>query len=686
MMYILACDGMKNAKVIADDEKIFSRWVDRFECLRRFREMTQYHEHQLEAFEAIAEHRARGVTRMRFDVATSGGKTCVFASQIHEAFRHGASRCVLVASKTQLLQQTVQEMEKFGLIPNCNIYALASCLKDVTHPRIIKLSLRQARKIDTTQPFLVMVLSRSYEKVRDVVEPLDLMVIDEVHNNVPEKGLKDITDINLDEADCLEKLMDVRDRVAPTFKPVLAIAREFQFYTATERLRDSKGGTVLTAGNEYLYGPLVFAYPPSIGISTGVLCPYRMVIALVWDRSPNKARKVPVPLFGRMINSVFESYTRRIESLPQNSRASSKKKIFSFLNNVKACEAFSDILDKDHVGYNVVATGAQRNVTRCIEGFRESQAPISMISSVGVLKEGTNVPEVDTILICEPKNSDVDIKQIIGRGLRRCEGKDKLDVVIPLLIKPGESVEDACNKGTMKVIINVLTDIMAHVNLPEKFEGLTDEERIELFSEQMDVQITASDEDCQSFFSCEEGGESSDEGEDGGVDEEIVKDIWSVEEKYRPAIATVQQDVIITVLRKMKYIKDGKMTDEEAAQAISNFIDEWGICPTYHRGMCDLFSRYHRLENKPQYRWLKEKWNRTAKRTDKRENTKRFMASLPPLSKPIDEMNVPELRDYCKGLGHRGASFGHLQRESLRWLANQHPSPEVNAEISRRQK
>jgi superfamily II DNA or RNA helicase len=48
--------------------------------------------------------------------------------------------------------------------------------------------------------------------------------------------------------------------------------------------------------------------------------------------------------------------------------------------------------------------------------------------NVNVFNEGMDVPEIETIIIAKKITSDHSIRQIIGRGLRKCEGKNALNI------------------------------------------------------------------------------------------------------------------------------------------------------------------------------------------------------------------------------------------------------------------
>ena len=54
---------------------------------------------------------------------------------------------------------------------------------------------------------------------------------------------------------------------------------------------------------------------------------------------------------------------------------------------------------------------------------------IEVVFSVDLFNEGVDLPSIDTVLMLRPTESKIIFMQQLGRGLRRCEGKDKLIIV-----------------------------------------------------------------------------------------------------------------------------------------------------------------------------------------------------------------------------------------------------------------
>ena len=88
----------------------------------------------------------------------------------------------------------------------------------------------------------------------------------------------------------------------------------------------------------------------------------------------------------------------------------------------------------------------------------------SVISNARCLTEGVDVPSIDMVYFTKPKKSKVDIVQAAGRALRKNKAKPgKIGrIVVPIILKPGESVARAARTGKFANLIHVVTVLADH--------------------------------------------------------------------------------------------------------------------------------------------------------------------------------------------------------------------------------
>ncbi len=98
---------------------------------------------------------------------------------------------------------------------------------------------------------------------------------------------------------------------------------------------------------------------------------------------------------------------------------------------------------------------SQRNII--LGDFKNSDKAI--VSNARCLTEGVDVPTIDLVYFCDPKNSKVDIVQAVGRALRKKEGKKIGLVVVPIYHSNRTEVEDSISSGSFKNLIQVIRSL-----------------------------------------------------------------------------------------------------------------------------------------------------------------------------------------------------------------------------------
>ena len=86
-----------------------------------------------------------------------------------------------------------------------------------------------------------------------------------------------------------------------------------------------------------------------------------------------------------------------------------------------------------------------------------------ILSNARCLSEGVDVPSLDAICFLNPKSSQVEIVQAVGRVMRKSPGKDYGYVVIPIGIPPNEKSETVLdNNDVFDMVWNILRAMRSH--------------------------------------------------------------------------------------------------------------------------------------------------------------------------------------------------------------------------------
>ena len=93
-----------------------------------------------------------------------------------------------------------------------------------------------------------------------------------------------------------------------------------------------------------------------------------------------------------------------------------------------------------------------------------SKRDIGIVANARCLTEGVDVPTIDLIYFCDPKNSKVSIVQAAGRALRKDRtGKKTLGyIVVPIFHKLEDDIEKAVERSVFKNVIQVIRSLCDH--------------------------------------------------------------------------------------------------------------------------------------------------------------------------------------------------------------------------------
>lgn len=113
-----------------------------------------------------------------------------------------------------------------------------------------------------------------------------------------------------------------------------------------------------------------------------------------------------------------------------------RKKILVFCPNIKTCNEFKDSWNEHFTGRVEVITGETSKQERpeLIDDFRDGK--IRILVNCQVLTTGFDVPDVDCVVLLRATQSVGLYYQMVGRGLRKAEGKDDC-----LILDYGRNIE-----------------------------------------------------------------------------------------------------------------------------------------------------------------------------------------------------------------------------------------------------
>ena len=87
---------------------------------------------------------------------------------------------------------------------------------------------------------------------------------------------------------------------------------------------------------------------------------------------------------------------------------------------------------------------------------------ITLLSNARCLSEGVDVPSLDAVVFADPRRSQVDIVQAIGRAIRKSENKKRGILLLPVVIDEEKKLEEQLDDSGFKTVWNVINALKSH--------------------------------------------------------------------------------------------------------------------------------------------------------------------------------------------------------------------------------
>ncbi len=318
---------------------------------------------------------------------------------------------------------------------------------------------RGAVDIEFSTPTLALPLQGGGDKP---IPPFDLIIADEAHRCSGKAGrdFSTVLDGNLIRAN----------------KRLFATATPRTYAANVHKAAEERGVEVFGMDDEAVFGKVFYSLPFPKAIQRGLLTDYRVVIIGVDDPTIAewiKNREIVQPKEGEETDAEF--LAAQIGML-KAIKDYDLKRVISFHSRVKRAEEFaSDIQDvlswvedqhkpsgslwSDFVS-GAMPTNKRKQKLDRLKAISENQRGI--LSNARCLSEGVDVPSLDGVAFIDPKSSQVDIIQAVGRAIRLSTDKKFGTIVLPVFIRQGEDAASSIEASNFKPIWDVLNALKSH--------------------------------------------------------------------------------------------------------------------------------------------------------------------------------------------------------------------------------
>jgi superfamily II DNA or RNA helicase len=315
----------------------------------------------------------------------------------------------------------------------------------------------------------------------DIISPFSLVVADEAHrcaiNGKSDSPFSTVLDGKRIKAD----------------KRLFATATPRTYTTRVKKAAEERGVDVIGMDDEAVFGKpfhtLTFA--EAIKNDPPLLTDYQVAIVGVDNAMVSQwieDRELVTPETGDAVTDAG-SLAAQI-GLLKAMKDYNLKRVISFHSRVKRAEEFSkDIHDaigiikkrnrpkgklKADFVSGKMSTSDRGDKLKSLKSIGDNE--IGLLSNARCLSEGVDVPSLDGVAFVDPKNSQVDIIQAVGRAIRLSKEKDIGTIVLPVFIADGESPEERIEASNFKPVWWVLDALKSHDDvLVDELDGIRTE-------------------------------------------------------------------------------------------------------------------------------------------------------------------------------------------------------------------
>jgi superfamily II DNA or RNA helicase len=307
--------------------------------------------------------------------------------------------------------------------------------------------------------------------------PFDLIIADEAHrcagqNNGPFRTVLD-------------------DRLIKSERRLFATATPRVYKTSLKKAAEALGVEVIDMNDEKSFGKRFHTFGFGEAIKLGWLTDYRVLIVGVDNE------RIKEWIENRRLVATDTGLATDARSLAgqigllKAIKDWKLQRLISFHGRVKRAKEFSEDISQvvewldddhrsssnlwaDHVSGEMPAISRRQKLKRLKNVGKDE---IGLLSNARCLSEGVDVPALDGVAFVDPRSSEIDIIQSVGRAIRLSDTKTMGTIVIPVFIEQTGNAEEALKASDFQPIWDVLEALKSH---DDRLSDELDQLRIEL--------------------------------------------------------------------------------------------------------------------------------------------------------------------------------------------------------------
>ena len=259
-------------------------------------------------------------------------------------------------------------------------------------------------------------------------------------------------------------------------------------YTArVQKKADDEGIEVASMDDEAVFGPVVHQLNFGEAIEKGLLTDYQVVVVGVnEDRVKQMVDQRRIIKTDKDIQTDAKTLAKHV-ALAKAIRDYGLRRTITFHSRINTASAFANLLPKvvswmpprhqpkvelvtDHVS-GEMTTGERNRRLNWLRNVETRQSAV--LTNAQCLSEGIDVPTLDGVAFIDPRRSQVDIVQAVGRAIRRAEDKTIGTIVIPVFLSDTDDPDTALNESEFEPVWSIVRALRSHDQaLGEALDGI----------------------------------------------------------------------------------------------------------------------------------------------------------------------------------------------------------------------
>ncbi len=225
--------------------------------------------------------------------------------------------------------------------------------------------------------------------------------------------------------------------------------------------------------DEKIYGPVFHWLTFSKAVHNQLLTDYKVMIFMI-EKNELSSEETDLPA---MIQGIRKALAKDISPVDYDFIENDKlpmKKAAAFSNTIAASKRFMNIFnssstEESQQAYDVhhidgTTSASERAFwLQWLSSSSHDTNECRILTNARCLCEGVDVPALDAIIFLNPRSSEIDIVQSVGRVMRKAPGKNFGYIILPVIVHPNETPEYALDHNeSYQTVWKVLQALRAH--------------------------------------------------------------------------------------------------------------------------------------------------------------------------------------------------------------------------------